>query len=184
MSGALMSNKPIESLIFAVRGQKVIIDRDLAQIYGVKTSRLNEQVKRNIARFPEDFVFQLTRNEAQTWLHSRSQIAILKPGQNIKYLPFAFTEHGAIMAANVLKSSLANQMSVFVVRAFIKMRGIATAHRELSQRLSELEKRVDMSDEKIQVILKAVRQLMAPPEKAPKKIGFKLREKRASYGKN
>ena len=88
------------------------------------------------------------------------------------------------MAANVLKSSLANQMSVFVVRAFIKMRGFATAHRELSQRFSELEKRVDMSDEKIQVILKAVRQLMAPAEKAPKKIGFKLREKRASYGKN
>ena len=87
MSGLLMSNKPIEFLIFAVRGQKVIIDRDLAQIYGVKTIRLNEQVKRNIARFPEDFMFQLTRNEAQTWLHSRSQIAILKPGQNIKYLP-------------------------------------------------------------------------------------------------
>ena len=88
------------------------------------------------------------------------------------------------MAANVLKSSIANQMSFFVVRSFIKMREIATAHRELSQRLSELGKRVDMSDEKIQVILKAVRQLMAPAEKAPKKIGFHLREKRASYGKN
>jgi hypothetical protein len=94
----------IESLIITIRDIKVIIDRDLAKIYGVETRRLNEQVKRNLDRFPEDFVFQLTKEETELWLHSRSQFAILKRGKNIKYLPYAFTEHGAIMAANVLNS--------------------------------------------------------------------------------
>ena len=109
----------IESCILTFRGQRVIIDRDLAEIYGVETRRLNEQVKRNKERFPEDFIFQLTREEMEMWKHSRSQIATLKRGQNVKYPPNAFTEHGAIMAANVLNSRLAIQMSVFVVRAFI-----------------------------------------------------------------
>ena len=173
----------IEPLILPFRGQKVVIDRDLAQIYGVKTSRLNEQVKRNKERFPEDFVFQLTREEAKIWIRSRSQFATLKRGQNIKYLPYAFTEHGAIMAANVINSPLAIQMSVFVVRAFITLRGMASTHRELSARLAELENRLESHDEQIQLILKAIKQLMAPPEKPPKKIGFQLREKRALYGK-
>ena len=92
------------SLIITIRNQKVIVDRDLAEIYGVETRRLNEQVKRNPDRFPEDFMFQLTKEEAILWTRSRSQIAILKRGKNIKYLPYAFTEHGAIMAANVLNS--------------------------------------------------------------------------------
>ncbi len=95
------------SLIITIRNQKVIVDRDLAEIYGVETRRLNEQVKRNPDRFPEDFMFQLTKEEAILWARSRSQIAILKRGKNIKYLPYAFTEHGAIMAANVLNSSRA-----------------------------------------------------------------------------
>lgn len=107
----------------------------------------------------------------------------MKRGQNVKYLPYAFTEHGAIMAANVLNSHLAIQMSVFVVRAFIKMREMVIAHRELSKRVDELEKRLNVHDEQIQPILRAIRQLMAAPDKPPKKIGFQLREKRASYGR-
>ena len=159
----------------------MIIDRDLAEIYGVETRRLNEQVKRNKERFPEDFIFQLTREEMEMWKHSRSQIATLKRGQNVKYPPNAFTEHGAIMAANVLNSRLAIQMSVFVVRAFIKIREMAIAHRELSRRIDELEKRLNVHDEQTQVILRAIRELMAAPVRPPKKIGFQLREKRAVY---
>ena len=120
--------------------------------------------------------------EAEIWMHSRSQIATLKRGQNVKYLPYAFTEHGAIMAANVLNSGLAIQMSVFVVRAFIKMREVAVVHRELSRRVDELERRLNVQDEQTRVILRAIRQLMAAPENRPKRIGFQLREKRASCG--
>ena len=104
-------------------------------------------------------------------------------GQNVKYLPYAFTEHGAIMAANVLNSHLAIPMSVFVVRAFIKIREMVIAHRKLSKRIDELEKRLNVHDEQMQPILRAIRQLMAAPDKPSKKIGFQLREKRASYGR-
>src|SRR3972149_2793778 len=124
--------KDVESLIITMRNQKVIVDRDLAEIYGVETRRLNEQVKRNPERFPEDFMFQLTKEEAVFWACSRSQIAILKRGKNIKYLPYVFTEHGAIMAANVLSSPQAVRMSVFVVRAFLKLREILATHKEFS----------------------------------------------------
>ena len=177
----LLITQRIEPLILPFRDQKVIIDRDLAQIYGVKTSRLNEQVKRNKERFPEDFMFQLTREEAKIWIHSRSHFATLKRGQNIKYLPYAFTEHGAIMAANVINSPLAIQMSVFVVRAFLSLREMVSTHRELSRRLAELEKSLESHDEQIRLILKAIKQLMAAPEKPPKKIGFQLKEKRSQY---
>jgi hypothetical protein len=177
----LLITQRIEPLILPFRDQKVIIDRDLAQIYGVKTSRLNEQVKRNKERFPEDFMFQLTREEAKIWIHSRSHFATLKRGQNIKYLPYAFTEHGAIMAANVINSPLAIQMSVFVVRAFLRLREMVSTHRELSRRLAELEKSLESHDEQIRLILKAIKQLMAAPEKTPKKIGFQLKEKRPRY---
>lgn len=183
MDRPVLSTKLVEPLIFTIRGQKVIIDRDLAQIYGVKAKRLNEQVKRNRERFPEDFLFQLTLDEARNWLLSRSQFATLKRGQNIKYLPFAFTEHGAIMAANVLNTPLANQMSVFVVRAFIRLREIVSTHKELAHKLMELERKLDIHDAEIQSLLKAIRQLMAPPPTSKKKIGFQLWERRAAYGK-
>jgi len=131
--------KDVGSLIITIRNQKVIIDRDLAEIYGVETRRLNEQVKRNPDRFPEDFMFQLTKEEADVWVRSRSQFAILKRGKTIKYLPYAFTEHGAIMAANVLKSPQAVRMNVFVVRAFVKLREMLAAHKDLAHKLAELE---------------------------------------------
>src|SRR4030042_4700031 len=114
-----------------------MLDRDLARLYGVETRILNQAARRNIDRFPEDFMFQLTGEEADFWARSRSQIAILKRGKNIKYLPYAFTGHGTIMAANVLNSPQAVRMSVFVVRAFVKLREMMATHKELAHKLAE-----------------------------------------------
>jgi hypothetical protein len=147
------------SLIITIRNQKVIVDRDLAEIYGVETRRLNEQVKRNPDRFPEDFMFQLTKEEAIFRARSRSQVAILKRGKNIKYLPYAFTEHGAIMAANVLNSPLAVRMSVFVVRAFVKLREMLSTHKELAHKLAGLERKLQNHDESIRSLVVAIRQV-------------------------
>jgi len=170
-------------LIFTIRNQKVIIDRDLAEIYGVETRRLNEQVKRNPDRFPEDFMFQLTKEEAVFWARSRSQIAILKRGKNVKYLPYAFTEHGAIMAANVLNSLQAVKMSVFVVRAFVKLRETLATHKELAHKLAELERKLQNHDESIRSLVVAVRQLMSPsgPQPPKRRIGFLVEEPKVLY---
>ncbi len=170
-------------LIITIRNQKVIVDHDLAEIYGVETRRLNEQVKRNPDRFPEDFVFQLTKEEAARWARSRSQIAILKRGKNIKYLPYAFTEHGAIMAANVLNSPQAVRMSVFVVRAFVKLREMLSTHKELAYKLAELERKLQNHDESIRSLVVAIKQLMAAPEPKPTKrrIGFVVEEPKVPY---
>jgi len=175
--------KDVGSLIITIRNQKVIVDRDLAEIYGVETRRLNEQVKRNPDRFPEDFMFQLTKEEADFWARSRSQIAILKRGKNIKYLPYAFTEHGTIMAANVLNSPQAVRMSVFVVRAFVKLREMLATHKELAHKLAELERKLQNHDESIRSLVVAIRQLMAPPEPEPpkKRIGFLVEEPHMPY---
>jgi hypothetical protein len=140
--------------IHEMRGQRVIMDADRARIYGVPTKRLNEAVKRNIERFPVDFMFQLTEAEADAWHRLRSQSATLQGDtmrsqfataskRNVRFLPYAFTEHGAIMAATVLNSPQAVQMSLFVVRAFVKMREVLGSHRELVRKLEELEKRYD-----------------------------------------
>src|SRR4030066_486993 len=175
--------KDVGSLIITIRNQKVIVDRDLAEIYGVETRRLNEQAKRNPDRFPEDFMFQLTKEEADVWLRSRSQFAILKRGKNIKYLPYAFTEHGAIMAANVLNSPPAVRMSVFVVRAFVKLREMLSTHKELAHKLVELERKLQNHDQSIRSMVVAIRQLMAPPESEPPKrrIGFLVEEPHVPY---
>ena len=133
----------VEQRIFVIRGQKVILDADLAQLYGVTTKRLNEQVKRNRDRFPEDFMFRLSSEEGKSILASRSQIATLKRGQNLKYAPYAFTEHGAVMVANVLNSSVAVHASIQVVRAFIKLREIAANHQDLVLKLEQMEKKYD-----------------------------------------
>lgn len=169
------------SLIITIRNQKVIVDRDLAEIYGVETRRLNEQVKRNPDRFPEDFMFQLTKEEAIFWARSRSQIAILKRGKNIKYLPYAFTEHGAIMAANVLNSPQAVRMSVFVVRAFVKLREMLSTHKELAHKLAALERKLQNHDESIRSLVVAIRQLMASPEPKKRPIGFLVEEPHVPY---
>jgi len=148
----------IDDLILTIRGQRVILAADLARIYGVETRVLNQAVKRNLEKFPEDFVFQLSLEEAETVQRSRSQIVILKRGSNIKYLPYAFTEHGAIMAATVLNSPRAVQMTVFVVRAFVQMRAALTGTRQLARQLEELERKYDAE---FKVVFDAIRQLVA-----------------------
>lgn len=169
----------VASRILTVRGQKVILDSDLAAIYGVTTKRLNEQVKRNAQRFPSDFRFRLTRDEAETAARSRSQIATLKRGQNIKFLPYAFTENGAVMAANILNSRQAVRMSVFVVRAFVQMRELLSGSKELAAELKKLEakltSRLDNHETAIIDVLRRIMELLDPPPAPPvqeKSMGF------------
>ncbi|MDX9975714.1 MAG: ORF6N domain-containing protein [FCB group bacterium] len=171
MSDQTKSLPAIEELVRTIRGRRVILDSDLARLYGVTTSRLNEQVKRNPDRFPEDFMLQLLVEE---WDALRSQNAILKPGrgQHRKYLPNAFTEHGAIMAANVLNSARAVEMSIYVVRAFIKLREVLFAGQELTARVQAVERKLEQHDESIRALVVAVRALMAPEPSKRKRIGF------------
>ena len=164
--------KPLESLILTVRGHKVLMDSDLAEIYGVPTKVFNQAVKRNAERFPEDFCFRLTLDEAEAVLRSRSQFVTLKRGQNLKYLPHAFTEHGAIMAATVLNSKRAIEMSIFVVRAFVGMRQALAVNQHVVSKLSELEARLDSHDADIQDLVEAIRELMAPLPANSRRIGF------------
>ena len=173
---ALVAIEAIASRIIVLHGQRVMLDADLAALYGVTTKRLNEQVRRNLERFPSDFMFQLTNQEVAIL---RSQFATLKTGhgQHRKYLPLAFTEHGALMAAMVLNSSRATEVSVYVVRAFVELRDTLIAHEELAKRLGELESRLERKlathDQAIAGILDAIRQLMVPPESTKKRrIGF------------
>ena len=167
----LIPQEVIEQKILLIRGHRVILDRDLAKLYGVDTRRLNEQVKRNLQRFPEDFMFQLTNEEFLNW---RSQIAISNSEKmGLRRRPYAFTEHGAIMAANILNSGRAVEMSIRVVRTFIKLRQLLTTHKELAYKLSELERKIEKHDTEIQAIFEAIRQLMAPtPQKPKRHIGF------------
>ena len=160
---------PIESLILNLRGLKAILDADLAELYDVPTKRLNEQVKRNADRFPEDFLFQLTKEEAEEVQRSRSQSATLKQGQNIKYLPRAFTEHGAIMAATVLNSPEAVAMSVFVVRAFMQMREQLAANAAILKRLAEIDQTLLEHDSALRTIWTKLQPLLAPPPESPKR---------------
>ncbi len=165
---ALIVIEQIEPLIKIMRGQKVIFDNDLSRLYGVTTKRLNEQVRRNIERFPDDFLFQLTPEEVAGM---RSQIATASK-RNVRHQPFAFTEHGAFMAATVLNSPQAIEMSVFVVRTFVKLRHLVLGHQELAAKLDQLERKVAGHDESIQQIVAAIRQLMAAPEPKPQRMGF------------
>ena len=155
-----------QDAINRVRGHAVILDADLAALYGVTVKRLNQQITRNQDRFPEDFCFRLTENE---WRSLRLQNATLKRGQHRKYMPHAFTEHGAIMAATVLNSAQAVQMSVGVVRAFVKLRRMALSVEGLARKVDELENKYDRQ---FKVVFDAVRRLMVPPEPPRKRIGF------------
>jgi hypothetical protein len=172
MSKTLVSHD-LNQIILTIRGHKVILDSDLAKLYGVPTKRLNEQVKRNTERFPEEFMFTLTQEEAAELLCSRSQNATLKRGQNIKYLPRVFTEHGALMAANVLNSPQAITMSVAIVKAFIKLRRLALSIEEVARKVESLERGFKKHGQHFDTVFKAIRQLMAPPPEPPrKKMGF------------
>ena len=175
------SIRSVESRIVSIRGQKVILDADLAVLYVVSVKRLNEQVKRNRDRFPADFAFQLNSKEHD---FLRSQFATLKPGQgkHRKYLPWAFTEHGTIMAATVLNSPQAVQMSVFIVRAFVKMRERLATNQALEKRLAEIEKKLLLHDASVRDIYERIRPLLlSTPEKPKRRIGYTAEEKRAVY---
>jgi len=163
----------VERRILTIRGHNVIIDTDLAELYGVETRRLNEQVKRNQDRFPDDFVFRLTQKEFE---HLRSQSATASGGHGgRRTLPYAFTEHGAIMAASVLNSKRAVEMSVFVVRAFVRLRTMLSSQVEMLRKLEELENKVGEHDEALRSIVAAIRGLAAPTARTSK-IGFKVDE--------
>jgi hypothetical protein len=172
---AVMSIGKIEQTILLVRGERVILDADLAKLYGVDTKVLNQAVKRNIDRFPEDFMFRLTKAEKSEVVTNCDHLERLKFSP---VLPRAFTEHGAIMAANVLNSPRAVQASVFVVRVFVRLRRIIMHHKELSAKLSELERKLEGHDRTIVALVDAIRELMAPPPAPPKKkIGFQSEAK-------
>ena len=163
--------KPIEDQIFLVRGQKVLIDADLAALYGVEVKALNQAVKRNDERFPPDFVFQLTAEENEAL---RSQTVTSKSSRGgSRYAPYAFSEHGAIMAASVLNSPRAVEMIIFVVRAFLRLREALSSHKALAAKLAELELRLETTDHKIVEIIQAIHALAMPPEKPTRQIGFR-----------
>jgi ORF6N domain len=169
----------IEDMIYLIRGQRVMLDFDLARVYGVKLKRLSEQVKRNSERFPQDFAFQLAFQE---FVSMRSQFATASK-RNIRYLPWAFTEHGALMLASVLNSQTAVEASVSVVRTFVLMREHIVANKELTRKLADLEQRVGAHDEAIARLFEAIRQLIEPPvPESRREIGFHARETAPPYG--
>lgn len=165
---AAISPEALAGRIVVIRGQRVLLDADLAALYEVETRRLNEQIKRNMGRFPVDFMFQLT---AQEFENLKSQFATSSWGGRRK-LPLAFTEHGAIMAASVLNSDRAVEMSVYVVRAFVQLRAVLLDHKALADKLSALERRVSHHDNSLAEVIDAIRALMAQPKPANRPIGF------------
>ena len=183
-------NKPlvpierIERSILLIRGQKVMIARDLAYLYGVTTKVLNQAVKRHKDRFPEDFMFQLTMEEAKIWWTEvrgsglRSQIVTLKRGQHIKYRPYAFTEHGILMLSSVLNSERAVQVNIEIMRTFVRLRRMLASHAELARKLEALEKRYDAQ---FKIVFDAIRELMRPPEPKKRPIGFLVEEAKVPY---
>ena len=169
----LVPVEQIEKAIHFIRGEKVMLDSDLAALYGVATARLNQQVNRNIERFPEDFMFQLSNEEFKALM---LQFATSKKGRGGRQkLPLVFTEYGAIMAANMLNSKQAVRMSVFVVRAFVKLREIALGYKELAAKITELERKVGTHDQAIASTIAAIRRLMPSPARERKQIGFRSR---------
>ena len=180
MSESSLSTDNILPLIHTIRSQRVILALDLAKLYGATAKRLNEQVRRNKVRFPSDFMFQLTRSEALA--HSRSQIATLNAqGTNIKHLPYAFTEHGAMMAANVLNSAQSVAMSVYIIRAFVQQREVLAANDAILKRLAEIDKTLLLHDKALRDVYHKLLPLLQPPPDPPReKIGF--RESKVEYG--
>jgi len=165
----------IEEKIFLIRGQKVMLDSDLAEVYQVETKVLNQAVKRNLHRFPEDFMFQLTEDETESL---RSQIVTSNKGRGgRRYLPYAFTEHGAVMLASVLNSPTAIEASIKVVRAFVKMRSILMLHQDLADRIEELEKASDSHEQRFEVVSQLFGEIFCDPKFLKRKIGF-LEEKK------
>ena len=163
---AIVPIERIEKKILLIRGHKVMLDSDLAVLYGVTTKRLNEQVRRNLRRFPSDFMFQLTSDEAESL---RSQSATSKRGGR-RYLPYVFTEQGVAMLSSVINSKRAIEVNILIMRAFVKLREMLATHKDLAKKLEEMEKKYD---EQFKVVFEAIYELMKPPEPSRRRIGFK-----------
>lgn len=170
--GMLMPIEVIENKIFVLRGRRVMLDRDLAKLYGAETRVLNQAVIRNSDRFPDDFMFQLTLEEGKAVLLSRSQSVILKRGANIKYRPHVFTEHGAVMLANVLRSAVAVKSSIQVVRAFVHLRQMLAGNHDLARKIEALERKVGKHDTDLQAVLSVLGKLLQQPALPRRPIGF------------
>jgi phage regulator Rha-like protein len=171
MTRLLVSQGRIEQKILLIRGQKVMVDRDLAELYGVETKYLNRQVKRNKERFPGQFMFQLTRIEKNELVTNWHRFRILKHATS---LPHVFTEHGVAMLASVLNSKRAIKLSICIIETFVRLRQILSTHKELAHKLEQLEHKTEKHDAEIQAIFEAIRQLMTPPDKPKRKIGFHI----------
>jgi phage regulator Rha-like protein len=169
VSVAIIDEKIIDK-IHLVRGLKVMLDKDIAELYGVETKRLKEQVNRNLNRFPSHYMIELTKEESESL---RSQNAPLKQGAHTKYLPYAFTEHGVLMLANVLKSGRAIEMSIKIIDVFVKLREMLLTHTDILLKLELLEKQVVQNSEEIGSIFEALKQLLNPPQEPRQRIGFK-----------
>jgi hypothetical protein len=168
-AATIVPTERIASRILIIRAHRVMLDSDLAEVYGTSTKALNQAVKRNRGRFPADFMFQLNRREKAEVVTNCDHLRKLKYSAR---LPFAFTEHGAVMIASVLNSSFAVQASIAVVRAFIRLRQFLATHKELAGKLAELENRIEEHDEEITALFEAIRRLMEPPDKPGRPIGF------------
>ena len=171
----MIPDELVMNIIYLIRGKKVMLDRDLAGLYGVETRRLKEAVRRNIDRFPEDFMFELTRAEFESL---RSQFATSKTGRGgVRYLPMAFTEQGVAMLSAVLNSETAIRVSIQIIRVFTKMREMLLTNKDILLQLEKMEKKLTGHDEDIQLIFKYLKQLLTPPAQPPRlKIGFKIKE--------
>jgi hypothetical protein len=178
MSKEIVPIERIAESIRWIRGQKVLLDFDLAALYGVQTKNLNKAVKRNAERFPADFMFQLTPEELRSL---RFQFGTSKARGGLRYRPYAFTEEGVAMLSSILKSDRAIRVNVAIMRTFVRLRQTLESNRELAQKFSELERRVGVHDDEIAAILEAIRQLMAMPETPRREIGFHVREKAPRY---
>ena len=178
MSKPILKPENVAPLILLLRGEKVLLSEHLAELYAVSVKVLNQAVKRNIDRFPDDFMFQVTRPEAEAIRRSRSQFVTLKRGQNIKYLPYAFTEQGIAMLSSVLRSPRAVEVNIAIMRAFVRLRELLATHKDLAEKLGALEKKYDAQ---FRVVFDAIRKLMETPDAPTKRrIGFDTDKKQTS----
>ena len=173
----LISSERLERSILLIRGEKVMLDSDLADLYEVEVKQIKRQVRRNIDRFPEDFMFELSKQEYGSL---RRQFGTLKRGEHSKYLPYAFTEQGVAMLSTVLKSKRAVRVNIEIMRAFVRLRELLATHKDLARKLEALERKYDAQ---FKIVFDAIRHLMTPPEPKKRKIGFLVRERAARYGR-
>lgn len=174
-TSVILADEVIMSKIYVIRGQKVMIDRDLAVLYGVETRVLKQSVRRNMNRFPEDFMFEMNKKEFENW---RSQIVTSNPNDQmgLRYVPFCFTEQGVTMLSCILNSERAIEVNIQIIRIFSRLRKMLLAHKDILLKLEQLEKKITEHDSDIQMIFKALKKLLNPPQKPRPKIGFRRKE--------